>query len=49
MTQPPPGYPPAMPYVSQPLSNMRQINQTGHQNQKSPLIDERQESQDFSG
>lgn len=48
MSQPPPGYPPALPYTSQSLSN-RQINQSTHQNQKSPLLDERQETQDYSG
>lgn len=49
MSQPPPGYPPALPYASQPLSNIRQINQQTHQNQKSPLLDERQDTQDYSG
>ncbi|XP_011263700.1 protein SCAF8 [Camponotus floridanus] len=49
MSQPPPGYPPALPFTSQSLSNIRQINQSAHQNQKSPLIDERQETQDYSG
>lgn len=49
MSQPPPGYPPALPFTSQSLSNIRQISQSTHQNQKSPLIDERQETQDYSG
>lgn len=49
MSQPPPGYPPALPYASQPLSSIRQINQQVHQNQKSPLLDERQDTQDYSG
>ncbi|XP_025989646.1 SR-related and CTD-associated factor 4 isoform X2 [Solenopsis invicta] len=49
MSQPPPGYPPAMSYTSQSLSNIRQMNQSTHQNQKSPLLDERQETQDYSG
>ncbi|XP_072743913.1 uncharacterized protein Isha [Anoplolepis gracilipes] len=49
MSQPPPGYPPALPFTSQSLPNIRQINQSAHQNQKSPLLDERQETQDYSG
>lgn len=42
MSQPPPGYPPA--FVSQSTSALRQPI---HSNQKSPLIDERQDSQDY--
>lgn len=47
MTQPLPNYSSTLPYTSQSLSNIRQINQPT--NQKSPLLDERQETQDYSG
>lgn len=43
MSQPPPGYPPALPYASQPPQSL----QNSLQNVKSPLIDERQDSMDF--
>ena len=40
MSQPPPGYPPALPYA-QPPSVLRPIVQSLNQVQKSPLIDDR--------
>ncbi|XP_046471550.1 SR-related and CTD-associated factor 4 isoform X1 [Neodiprion pinetum] len=47
MSQPPPGYPPALPYASQPPQSLRVTPQSSLQNVKSPLIDERQDSMDF--